>query len=151
MNSAELYDNVLAALHEDEGTFNAAVRNWIEGAEEPHFDDEEANELYARAKHHCVVWRSNAINSRYAKRQMVDCVRQIAEKGLHNPYKEIEAGFRMLGVVPDETKLVDEPEAIQGSTLPNEETKKDEAAEKPVRVLGVVPEEKPGLFKRKKR
>jgi hypothetical protein len=166
MSCAELYDRVLAALHEDEGSFNAAARNWIEGAEDAPFEDAEARELFANAKHYCTIWRSGAINARISKRRMIDCVRKIAEKDLWNPYKDIEAGFRMLGVVPGETKLVDEPEAIQGTTLPKEAVDAfaetplvnavnaeeiEKAVKKTEHVLGVVPEEKPGLFKRKKR
>lgn len=158
MSNAELYDEVLKTLHDVNGGFNAAARNWIEGTDDAPFEDEEAKELYAKAKYYCRVWRSNAINSRISKTRMIECVRQIAEKGLHNPYKEIDAGFRMLGVTPDEVKLEDEPEAIQGTTLPAEdkpsvvaEAKEVVKNDEPEHILGVVPEEKPGLFKRKKR
>lgn len=148
MNYAELYERVLAALHEDEHSFNAAARNWIEGTTEAPFDNPEALELYAKAKHYCIVWRSNAINSRISKRRMVACVRQIAEMGLKNPYPVEE--YRMLGVVPEEANIVDEPEAIHGTTLPTEKAEKRHS-EKKETVLGVVPEEKPkGFFKRHK-
>lgn len=166
MSCAELYDRVLAALHEDESSFNAAARNWIEGAEDAPFEDEEAKELFANAKHFCAVWRSGAINARISKRRMIECARKIAEKNLENPYKDIETGFRALGVNPGEVKLEDEPEAIQGTTLPKEAVDAfaeaplvnavsaeeiEKAVKKTEYVLGVVPEEKPGLFKRKKR
>lgn len=165
MSCAELYNRVLAAFHEDESSFNAAARNWIEGVEDAPFEDEEAKELFANAKHFCAVWRSGAINARISKRRMIDCVRKIAEKNLQNPYKDIEVGFRALGVNPEEVKLEDEPQAIQGVTIKVEskEPVASEVAEKtaekeikevktePVHVLGVIPEEKPGLFKRKKR
>lgn len=166
MSCAELYNRVLAALHEDESSFNAAARNWIEGVEDAPFEDEEAKELFANAKHCCAVWRSGAINARISKRRMIECVRKIAEKNLGNPYKDIEAGFRALGVNPVEVKLEDEPEAIQGTTLPKEAVDAfaeaplvnavnaeeiEKAVKKTEHVLGVVPEEKPGLFKRKKR
>lgn len=164
MSNYELYDRVIAALKEDEGSFNAAARNWIEGVDEAPFDNEEAKELFSRAKYYCAAWRSKGINSRISKLRMIECVRKIAEMELGNPY--VKSGFRMLGVVPDETKLVDEPEAIQGTTLPKEavdavaETpfvnainaeELEKAVKKTEHVLGVIPEEKPGLFKRKKR
>lgn len=164
MSNYELYDRVIAALKEDEGNFNAAARNWIEGVEDAPFDNEEAKELFSRAKYYCAAWRSKGINSRISKLRMIECVRKIAEMELGNPY--VKSGFRMLGVVPDETKLVDEPEAIQGTTLPKEavdavaETplvnvinaeELEKAVKKTEHVLGVIPEEKPGLFKRKKR
>ena len=164
MSNYELYDKVITALKADEGSFNAAARNWIEGVEDAPFDNEEAKELFSRAKYYCAAWRSKGINSRISKQRMIECVRKIAEMELGNPY--VKSGFRMLGVAPDETKLVDEPEAIQGTTLPMEaidavaETplvnaisaeEIEKAAKKTEHVLGVVPEEKSGLFKRKKR
>lgn len=159
----ELYERVLEALKEDEGSFNAAARNWTEGTETAPFEDEEALELFAQAKRYCALWRSKAINGKVSKRRMIDCIRKIAEKKLSNPYqRKKEPAYRMMGVVPGEVKLEDEPEAIQGSTfvdkmaeLPltnatsSEEIKK--AIEKTNHVLGVIPEEKPGLFRRKKR
>lgn len=159
----ELYERVLEALKEDEGSFNAAARNWTEGTETAPFENEEALELFAQAKRYCALWRSKAINGKVSKRRMIDCVRKIAEKNLPNPYqRKKEPPYRMMGIVPGEVKLEDEPEAIQGSTFVDKlaelpltnavnsgEIKK--AIEKANHVLGVIPEEKPGLFKRKKR
>lgn len=148
MSHAELYDQVLKELHGDEGTFAAMARNWIEGTEDAPFENAEALELYGKAKYYCRIWRSGAINSRKAKRQMVACVRQLAEMGLENPYPAEE--YRMLGVAPEEAKIVDEPEAIHGVTLPAEKVEKKHPEKKEV-VLGIVPEEKPkSFFKRHK-
>ena len=122
MTSYELYERVMETLNGDEGTFNACARNWIEGAEEPHFEVIEANELFYTAKLACAAWRNKAINGRSSKIRMIDCVRKIAEMGLPNPYPEVKE----YGVDPEKVKLVDEPDAIQGSTVKH--------------VLGVVPE-----------
>ena len=122
MSNYELYERVLSALKEDEGTFNAAARNWIEGADDASFADNEANELFNMAKIACYAWRNKAINGRVSKHRMIEYVRKIAEKNLPNPYPDVKE----YGVNPEKVKLVDEPEAIQGSTVKH--------------VLGVVPE-----------
>lgn len=166
MSNYELYDKVITALKADEGSFNAAARNWIEGVDEAPFDNEEAKELFSRAKYYCAAWRSKGINSRISKLRMIECVRKIAEMELGNPY--VKSGFRMLGVEPEKVKLQDEEQAIQGETIkepvqepinaPVQETIKDikervkeTKEEEKTRILGVVPEEKPHLFSRKKR
>lgn len=87
---------------------------------------------------------------------MIECVRKIAEMELGNPY--VKSGFRMLGVEPEKVKLKDEENAIQGETIKEEpkETIKEikervKEIKEPEHVLGVVSEEKPHLFSRKKR
>ena len=156
MSNYELYDRVIAALKEDEGNFNAAARNWIEGVDDAPFDNEEAKELFSRAKYYCAAWRSKSINSRISKQRMIECVRKIAEMELGNPY--VKSGFRMLGVEPEKVKLKDEENAIQGETIKEEpkETIKEikervKEIKEPEHVLVVIPEEKPHLFSRKKR
>ena len=150
MSYAELYNRVLEELHGDEGTFAAVARNWIEGTEDAPFESAAARELYGKAKYYCKIWRSGAINGRKAKRQMVGCVRELAELGLPNPYPEDKPEFRMLGVDPEAVNVIDEPEAIHGITLPAEKVEKKHSEKKEV-VLGVVPEEKPkSFFKRHK-
>lgn len=164
MNNIELYNDVLNALNKDEGSFNAAARNWIEGVDEAPFEDDEAKELFAKAKNYCAIWRSGAINSRVSKRRMIACVRQIAEKGLHNPYKDVDAGFRLLGVMPENTEetqdnpdeLLPVEEPLENSTEEIETPAEIEIVEKSQEVqhvLGVVPEqeEKPHLFNRRKK
>lgn len=136
MSNYELYEDVINGL--DKENFSAYARNWIAGAEEAHFEDMEANELFANAKRYFHLWCSNAINSRISKQRMVECVRKIAEKNLPNPYAP---EMREYGVDPEQVKIVDDPEAIKGSTV----------KEEPEHVLGVVPEEKTFFGKRKKR
>lgn len=133
MNKYELYNRVLEALNEDEGTFNAVARNWVEGADSANFDNTEACELFMRAKQCDAAWRSKAINGRISKRRMIEYVRQIAVMDLPNPY--------------DPNEIVEEPKIA--------EEVKEEHKEEPVHVLGVVPEEEEkeekSIFKRKKK
>lgn len=132
MNSYELYEKVLSAVNEDEGTFNAAARNWIESGKEPDFKDDEAKNLYYAAKIACAAWRSNAINGRVSKRRMVDCVRKIAEMKLSNPYDKNEKA--------EESKEEVTEEAVE-KKVEAEEIKKEPEQER-IHVLGVVPEQK---------
>lgn len=120
MNSYELYNRVLSAINEDEGTFNAAARNWIESGAEPNFENEDAKNLFYTAKMACTAWRNKAINGRVSKLRMIECVRKIAEMNLENPY--------------DPNEKIEEPE--------NTQAKEPEVNKKEVHVLGVVPEEK---------
>ena len=122
MNSYELYNRVLSAVNEDEGTFNACARNWIESGKDPNFKNDEANELFYTAKLACAAWRNKAINGRVSKGRMIDCVRKIAEMKLDNPYNPNEK-------VEEPVLKVKEPEVV---------AKKEEK----IHVLGVVPEPK---------
>lgn len=143
MSNYELYEKVITAFKEEMDKFDAAARNWVEGAESVDFNNAEANELFGQAKMHCKTWRSNAINSRYAKVQMIDCIRKLAAMDLPNPYpkEEIQEDANEYGVDPQQVKLEDENEAISGWT---------EKPEKKV-VLGIVEEEKKLFGRRKKR
>jgi len=123
MSNYELYEDVINGL--DKENFSAYARNWIEGAEEAHFEDNEANELFINAKYLCRLWRSKAINGRVSKNRMIECVRKIAEKKLPNPYENPAA------------EVIEEPT--------------EKPAEEPTHILGVVPEEKTFFGKRKKR
>lgn len=118
MNSYELYNRVLSAANEDEGTFNACARNWIESGKDPNFKNDEANELFYTAKLACAAWRNKAINGRVSKGRMINCVRKIVELKLDNPY--------------DPNEKVEEPK------IEEPEVKKEEK----VHVLGVIPEAK---------
>lgn len=145
MSNFELYEKVLSTLNDEESSFNAAARNWVEGADEAGFENEEANELFRQAKRHCAVWRSTAINSRISKFRMIDCVRKIAEMNLPNPYteepkEEVKEEPKEFGINSPEIKIENEPEAINGWT------------EKPEKkIFGVVEEEKKIFGRRKKR
>ena len=119
MSNYELYNKVLSTLNEDEGTFNAAARNWVESADAANFEDEEANELFSSAKLACAAWRNKAINGRVSKLRMFEYVRKIAEKNLPNPYPETK----------EEAPVVQE-------IKPVEEKKEEEK----IHVLGVLPE-----------
>ena len=86
MNKYGLYNRVLETMGGDEGTFIASIRNFVEGVDEVNFNNEEADELFAKAKQCCMFWRQGAINGRISKRRMVEAVRKIAEMGLPNPF-----------------------------------------------------------------
>ena len=88
MSNYELYEKVLSSLHEDEGTFNAAARNWIEGADDAPFESDEAKNLFYEAKLADAAWRSKAIYGRISKVRMINSVREIAEKNFPNPYEK---------------------------------------------------------------
>lgn len=134
MNKYELYNRVLTAINEDEGTFNAAARNWIEGADVAIFGNEKAEELFMKAKQCCIAWRKGAINGRISKRRMIDYVREIVEMNLPNPYDPHEVIEKPIEIV--EEKVVEEKN--ENKTV---EEKVVETIE-PVHVFGVVPDEK---------
>ena len=121
MKKYDLYEKVMLAMKEDESTFNAAARNWVEGAETADFGNEEANNLFYDAKMHCKAWRNKAINGRVSKQKMIDCIRKIAEMELPNPY--------------------DPNEIDQEEILAQNETKQEEIKQEPMHILGVLPEE----------
>lgn len=134
MQNYELYSKVQEALNKDEGTFNAAARNWIEQAEEANFKDQEANELFSKAKVCCVKWRKGSIDGRISKQRMIDCVRSIMEKNLPNPYTYVE----------EKTEKEEHKEEKDAT-----ETKEQNTIQ---HLLGVIPEdEKNHFFKSKKR
>ena len=135
MQNYELYSKVQEALNKDEGTFNAAARNWIEQAEEANFNDQEANELFSKAKVCCVKWRKGSIDGRISKQRMIDCVRSIMEKNLPNPYTYVE----------EKTEKEEEHKEEKAAI----ETKEQSTIQ---HLLGVIPEdEKNHFFKAKKR
>lgn len=148
MTSYELYERVMETLNGDEGTFNACARNWIEGAEEPHFEVIEANELFYTAKLACAAWRNKAINGRSSKIRMINCVRKIAEMNLPNPYQKVKE----YGIMSADVAIKDDPEAIKGSTqIEKEEPKPVEKVTEPTHVLGIIPEEKKTIFNKHKK
>ena len=139
MKEYELYNKLLEAQNKDEGTFNAAVRNWIEGANEVHFEDEEANELFGKAKVCCAKWRNGSIDGRVSKQRMVEYVRQILKKNLPNPYKK-----------PSELVVSEKDEQKTSFEATESKVKEQHDIQ---HVLGIVPDpvEKPRFFKNKKR
>lgn len=143
MSNYELYEKVLEALNGDEGTFNAAARNWIEGADNVEFNNVVANDLFWTAKRYCAIWRSNAISSRISKIRMIECVRQLAEMGLPNPYQKEES--KEIPEPADNTK-----EEVKPAEIIKEEPKEEIKKEEPKHILGVIPEEKPKLFNKRK-
>lgn len=83
----ELYDKLINAYKsENEDSFSAAARNWIEAEENAPFNNDEYNEFYYAAKRNCRIWRSNAINSRSARVKMINNVRELMKLGVPNPY-----------------------------------------------------------------
>ena len=150
MSSYDLYEKLMAASKLDEGTFNAAVKNWIAGTEEAPFNDNEAIELYGKAKICYIKWKNKTIDGNISKQRMINCVREIVRKNLPNPYK-----WEPPVVVPVEEPK-EEPK-VESVEEPVEEPKtiaevNVSEKEEPQHILGVVPEEKPHLFgKNKKR
>ena len=153
MSGYELYNKVLEAFDGDEGTFNAAARNWIEGTNEVSFEDNEANELFYAAKIACAAWRNKAINGRISKIRMIENVRKIAEKHLPNPYAEPIEEPKEEHIEESAEEIVEEPKAEVVEEKPE-----------PSHLIGVIPEEnhgikepehrheeKPNLFNRRKR
>ena len=158
MNSYELYNRVLSAANEDEGTFNACARNWIESGKDPNFKNDEANELFYAAKLACAAWRNKAINGRVSKLKMIECVRKITEKDLPNPYdpneKDPEQQIAELvkeEVKEPEVKPVEEKKYVLG--VPDEYA--DMGAEEPVvekkEVATEEPKEEKRFFGKKKK
>ena len=130
MNKYGLYNRVLETMGGDEGTFIASVRNLVEAVDEVSFNNEEADELFGKAKNCCMLWRKGAINGRISKRRMVEYVRKIAEMGLPNPFD------------PNEPEPVVEEPVVEAPAVEKEvvkETAEKEAKEKKV-ILGVVDE-----------
>jgi len=152
MNSYELYEKVIAASSLDESAFNVAAKNWIGCTEEAPFEDENAKELYSKAKICYVKWKNKTIDGNISKQRMINYVREIAKMNLPNPYK-----WEPLIVIPVEepkeeskVELVEEP--VEEPKTIAEVNVFEEKKKEPQRVLGVVPEEKPHLFgKNKKR
>lgn len=133
MNKYGLYNRVLEAKNEDEGTFTAVARNWIEGAETAEFNNEEANQLFADAKRYCSLWRNKAINGKVSKLRMVACVKKIAEMDLPNPYDKNEPE-----PVVEEPKAEEPKESYFVSEIA---AAVEEIKQEPIKVLGVLPED----------
>lgn len=150
MNKYEMYNRVLASLNSDEGTFNAAAKNWIENADEANFQDEKAMELFAKAKSYCTIWRKGEINSRISKKRMIACIREIAAMNLPNPYDPNEVVPEPVLFVQEEPKAVEVEEEIPFTEKPIV-VEEPVAKEELTHVLGVVPEEKKLFSRRKKR
>lgn len=161
-NLYNLYDSVVSAYGGDEGTFNAYARNWITNADKPPFDNADANVLFDQAKRNYNIWQNNAINSRFAKKQMIAFVRKIAEMELPNPYekeviseesqpeKDVTAEPKTEELVSKEDPKTEEIVAEERKEEKPLKEKKVQKTEGPEHVLGVVPEEKKGFFKRHK-
>lgn len=154
MNSYELYNRVIETKDGDEGTFNACARNWIEGTEKAPFENEEALELYAAARHLCKLWRGNAINAKISKRRMIANVKKIADMNLPNPYDPNEKKPEVVEETPAVAELVKAEEEKKEETkvhilgvLPDQEEK----VEKKVEAVAEEPEKKHFFGKQKKR
>ena len=88
--SYETYKTMIDSYKNNDGRFEAAARNWIEDSEACPFDIKDARELFFNAKKYCRKWRNGGIDSRSSKRNMVECVRRIAEMNIGYPYELIE-------------------------------------------------------------
>lgn len=128
-----MFDQIMDAYRKgDEALFTARVRNWLDADLPCPFEPGSAEQgLYAKAVLAHKRWRGNGISSRYAKIQMVDYVRQIAElqKDKHKPVKT--------PVKADKEKSAETPVTVNEVKL-----------EEPVHITGVVPE-KIHFFKKK--
>ena len=139
MNNYELYEKVIYAFNENDGSFDVAARNWLASADKAPFGNEKANELFWEAKMFQSIWRSGAINSRVSKRRMIARAREIAELQLPNPYDPSEKDDEVVEAEEKNEKtyvfgVVKEPaeaetyEAVEEKSIPPE-TKKEEKKE----------------------
>ena len=111
--------------------FEAAAFNFISAEPENKFEGEGA-ELLFKAGIMYRRWRTQSISCKHARKEMFVLLKQLADLDLPNPYDKPEE------VV--EPEMVEETEVVE--KVVNEE---------PVRVLGVVPEEKKSFFGRHKK
>lgn len=87
----ELYEQVLAAYKSgDERAIAGAGINWLSVSTEDPFTQEEARELYFKAKRYYLKYKAAGIDMRSSRRNMISCVKQIAALNLPNPYKKEE-------------------------------------------------------------
>ncbi len=112
--------------------FEAAAFNFISAEPENKFEGEGA-ELLFKAGIMYRRWRTQSISCKHARKEMFVLLKQLADLDLPNPYDKPEEE-----VV--EPEMVEETEVVE--EVVNEE---------PVRVLGVVPEEKKSFFGRHKK
>ena len=132
-----MFDKILEAYQKkDEALFAARVRNWLDAELPCPFEPGSPEHgLYAKAVMAHKRWRGKGISSRYAKVQMIDFVRQIAEMQ-KDKQKAVETSDNAVGETPVETS-VETPVVVNEVKL-----------EEPIHMTGVVPE-KIHFFKKK--
>ena len=86
----KLYEEMLEAYKTGSDTFPSAAINWIEAVDKTPFVNEEARGLFFKAKKYCRNWRNGGIDTRSAKRNMIEMARKIADMNLPNPHKPEE-------------------------------------------------------------
>lgn len=87
----ELYEQILAAYKSgDERRIAGAAINWLSASAEDPFAQEEARELYFKAKRFYLKYKAAGIDMRSSRRNMISYVKQIAALNLPNPYKKEE-------------------------------------------------------------
>jgi len=111
--------------------FEAAAFNFISAEPENKFEGEGA-ELLFKAGIMYRRWRTQSISCKHARKEMFVLLKQLADMDLPNPY--------------DKPEEVVEPETVEETEVVEEVVN-----EEPVRVLGVVPEEKKSFFGRHKK
>lgn len=128
-----MFDKILDAYEKkNEALFAARVRNWLDAELPCPFEPGSPEHgLYAKAVMAHKRWRGKGISSRYAKVQMLDFVRQIAEMQ-KDKQKAVETSDNAV----DETQ-VETPAVVNEVKL-----------EEPMHMTGVVPE-KIHFFKKK--
>ena len=128
-----MFDKILDAYQKkDEALFAARVRNWLDAELPCPFEPGSPEHgLYAKAVMAHKRWRGKGISSRYAKVQMIDFVRQIAEMQ-KDKQKAVETSDNAVGETPVET-----PAVVNEVKL-----------EEPMHMTGIVPE-KIHFFKKK--
>ena len=123
--------------------FEAAAFNFISAEPENKFEGEGA-ELLFKAGIMYRRWRTQSISCKHARKEMFVLLKQLADMDLPNPYDKPEEEE----VIEPEPEVVEpEPETVE----PEPEVVEEVVNEKPVHVLGVVPEEKKSFFSRHKK
>ena len=100
----KLYEEMLEAYKTNSDTFISAAINWVEAVNETPFENEEARRLFFKAKKYNRNWRNGGIDTRSAKRNMIEMVRQIAAMNLPNPHNPEEVKQKVKKIEKKETE-----------------------------------------------
>lgn len=149
MTNKELYDSFISYAQNRE--FEKAVgvgASWLyQEKQNPFQTNTKEHELFFKAKKAMEKWQLGGIDSRVSRVRMEKHLVELGTLNALNPYNPVEAGFRVLGVVPEKKE-----EAKAATNVPVEDAEPITGNQKNelTHVLGVIPEEKPKFFKRRK-
>ena len=110
----ELFDQLkLAFESKNEDMFKTLARLWIDNDNpNPFAADSFEHNLFFKARTYCFRWHAQGIDSRSAKRNMVEMVRRLMENNPSNPYsKEEKIKETKQEVKQKEKKIEKKPEA----------------------------------------